>query len=356
MNVHSHNVAAIYNGNMKNLNKIDSFEIIKTDEWPEYDLKVTLKPSFKCNHRCWFCEEYNNNTKTWTKEQCDEVLLKLSEIPQSKKRIFFYFYGGEPTLNKHWEYLNYKIIEMFPDKELFLQTHTNLSLSKNRLKTFLKKINKIKQTTHTVNICNSYHIDKQPVELYIEKMDICDRYDSLGYCFFSTEIPKKEKMLKELYSIIEKYPKKLVMKFTEIENLAFKSIKGYEELIKDKYLVGNDCGKSLEYRYWMKYYPELRKYFEEGWNFLVNDWKTMNYSDVKGNNIHKKFKYMKCSAGKKNIVIDHNLNVYRCNDYSYKNLKRLKLSELNFENYLNKCEICLLNVCFDGLDFKKVVI
>jgi organic radical activating enzyme len=341
---------------MKNLNKIDSFEIIKTDEWPEYDLKVTLKPSFKCNHRCWFCEEYNNNTKTWTKEQCDEVLLKLSEIPQSKKRIFFYFYGGEPTLNKHWEYLNYKIIEMFPDKELFLQTHTNLSLSKNRLKTFLKKINKIKQTTHTVNICNSYHIDKQPVELYIEKMDICDRYDSLGYCFFSTEIPKKEKMLKELYSIVEKYPKKLVMKFTEIENLAFKSIKGYEELIKDKYLVGNDCGKSLEYRYWMKYYPELRKYFEEGWNFLVNDWKTMNYSDVKGNNIHKKFKYMKCSAGKKNIVIDHNLNVYRCNDYSYKNLKRLKLSELNFENYLNKCEICLLNACFDGLDFKKVVI
>ena len=41
---------------------------------------------------------------------------------------------------------------------------------------------------------------------------------------------------------------------------------------------------------------------------------------------------------------------------SYKNLKRLKLSELNFKNYLNKCEICLLNACFDGLDLKKVKI
>lgn len=336
--------------------KIKSFEIIKTDEWPEYDLKVTLKPSFKCNHRCWFCEEYNNNTKTWTKEQCDEVLLKLSEIPQSKKRIFFYFYGGEPTLSKHWEYLNYKIIEMFPDRELFLQTHTNLSLSKNRLETFLKKIDKIKQIKHTVNICNSYHIGKQPVEQYIEKMDICNRYNSLGYCFFSTEIPKKEKMLKELYSIIEKYPKKLVMKFTEIESLSLKYIKGYEELKKDKYLIGNDNGKSLEYRYWMKYYPELRNYFEKGWNFLIDGYKTMNYSDIKGNNIHKKFKHMKCSAGKKNIVIDHNLNVYRCNDYSYKNLKPLKLSELNFNNYFSKCEICLLNACFDGLDFKKIAI
>ena len=122
---------------------------------------------------------------------------------------------------------------MFPKKELFLQTHTNLSLPKRRLETFLKKVNKIKEPNHIINICNSYHIDKQPVELYIQKMDICNRYNSLGYCFFSTEIPKKEKMLKELYSIIKKYPKKLIMKFTEIENLALRSIKGYEELKKD---------------------------------------------------------------------------------------------------------------------------
>jgi organic radical activating enzyme len=341
---------------MKNIDKIESFEIIKTGEWPEYDLKITLKPSFRCNHKCWFCTEYSNKTKTWTKDQCDQVLVKLKEIPKDRKKIFFYFYGGEPTLSEHWEYLNYKIVEMFPEKELFIQTHTNLSLSKKRLETFLKKINKIKQPNHIVNICNSYHIDKQPVELYIEKMDICNEYNSLGYCFFSTEIPKKKKMLKELYSIIEKYPDKLVMKFTEIENLAIKHYEGYEELKKDKYLIGNDGGKSLEYRYWMKYHPELRNYFEEGWNFLINDNKIVNYSDVKGNNIHKKFKHMKCSAGKKNIVIDHNLFVYRCNDYNYKNLKQLKLSELNFKNYLNKCEICLLNACFDGLDFKKVKI
>lgn len=341
---------------MKYNNEIKSFELVKTNDWPDYDLKITLKPSFRCNHKCWFCTEYSNKTKTWTIEQCDQVLKKLKEIPDSKKRIFFYFYGGEPTLSKHWEYLNYKIVKMFPDKELFLQTHTNLSLTKKRLKTFLEKISQIKSSNHTVNICNSYHIGKQHVNEYIEKMDICNQYNSLGYCFFSTEIPKKEKMLKELYTIIDNYPNKLIMKFTEIENLANKHCEGYEDLKKDKYLIGNDNGKSLEYRYWMKYYPEFRNYFEKGWDFLINNDKIMNYSDVKGNNIHKNFKFMKCSAGKKNIVIDHDLNVYRCNDYNYKNIKPKRLNELNFINYLNKCEICLLNACFDGLDFKKIKI
>lgn len=338
---------------MKDIEQIKSFELIQTDEWPEYDLKITLKPSFKCNHRCWFCDEYDNKTKTWTKEQCDTVLSKLSTIPKDKRKIFFYFYGGEPTLSKYWEYLNYEIVKLFPDKELFIQTHTNMSLSKNRLETFLKKINKLKNRQHVIDICNSYHIGKQTVESYVEKMDICRKYNSLGFCFFSTEIPKKEQMLKELYYIANKYPKKLVMKFTEIENLSFKKNTEYEEFKKDVYLIGNDNGKSLEYRYWMKYYPELREFFEKGWNFKINDNVELNYSDVKGYNIHKKFKYMKCESGKKNIVIDHNLFVYRCNDYHYKNINPTYLTDLDFTTYLSKCEVCLLNACFDGLDFKK---
>ena len=85
--------------------KLSKFSLIPTHDWPAYDLKVTLKPSFRCNHNCWFCEEYNNSTKMWTKEQCDQVIDKLKDIPDSKRRLFFYFYGGEPTLNKYWQIL-----------------------------------------------------------------------------------------------------------------------------------------------------------------------------------------------------------------------------------------------------------
>tara|TARA_B100001093_G_scaffold154879_1_gene147549 strand:+ start:3527 stop:4555 length:1029 start_codon:yes stop_codon:yes gene_type:complete len=339
---------------MKESNKnIKTFELIKNDDWPEYDMKITLKPTFKCNHECWFCGEYDNLSKSWDLEQCNNVLKKLEEIPDDRQHLFFYFYGGEPTLSKYWEYLNYEIIKMFPEKKLFLQTHSNLSLNKNRLKKFLSTVNNIKKSNHTVNICNSYHIGKQSVKTYVEKMDICNAYDCLGYCFFSTEIPKKEQMLNELNYILKKFPTKLVMKFTEIENLLFKNIDGYNEFKTDDYLIGNDNGKSLEYRYWMKYHPELRKYFEDSWTFLINGSEKINYSDVKGKNIHKSFKFTKCDSGKKNVIIDHNLKVYRCNDYNYKNINPQDLQDLNFKTFLSKCEICLLDSCCDGLDFKK---
>jgi organic radical activating enzyme len=332
--------------------KINSFEIIKTNEWPEYDLKVTLKPCFRCNHKCWFCEEYNNNTKTWSKEQCDQVLEKIKDIPVSKKKIFFYFYGGEPTLSKHWEYLNFKLVEIFRDRELFIQTQTNLSINKKRLENFLIKINKIKELNHKIDICSSYHLNKQKVEDFIEKMHICKKYDSLGLCFFSTELPKKEQTLKELYKIANIFPDKLKMRFTETEDLVNKKIKGYEKYLNDNFLLGDDNGKSLEFRYWLKYYPELKKYFEKGWNFKVNN-KVLNFSEVSGYNIHKKFKFMKCDCGIKNMVIDHDLNVYHCNDDFYNGINIIKLDKLNLTTYLNKIARCLNNHCYDGLDHKK---
>ena len=337
---------------MKTIDKIESFELIQTDEWPDYDLKVTLKPCFRCNHKCWFCNEYDNNTKTWTKEDCDNVLEKLKSIPKYKQKIFFYFYGGEPTMSKYWEYLNYKLIELFPEKDLYIQTQTNMSLNIKRLESFLKKVNQIKQKNHIIDICSSYHLNKQKVDKFIEKMYICKKYNSLGLCFFSTELPKKEQTLEELYKIAKHFPDKLKMRFTEKHNLKFLKIPGYEEYLKDEYLLGNDNGKSLEFRYWLKYYPELKKYFEQGWNFKVND-KIFNFSEVSGYNIHKKFKFMKCDCGIKNMVIDHDLNVYHCNDDFYNGINIIKLDKLDLSTYLNKWVRCLNNHCYDGLDHKK---
>ena len=335
--------------------KITSFEIISHPDWFDYDLKVTLKPTFKCNHRCWFCNEYDNATKSWTKEQCDQVLEKLKDIPKSKKRIFFYFYGGEPTLSKHWEYLNYRLVEIFHDRELFIQTQTNLSLNANRLEQFLQHVNLIKSDTHQIDICSSYHLNKQDVAEFVEKMHICNRYNSLGFCFFSTELLHKEQTLREMQSIIETYPSKLKMRFTEICDLANRNIPEYAEYLKDDYLIGTDAGKSLEFRYWLKYYPELKQYFENGWNFKVNDEHTFNFSEVSAYNIHMKFKFMKCACGIKNMVIDHELNVYHCNDDFYNKRNVFKLLDIDIKTYLNRYVRCLNNACYDGLDLKKIL-
>lgn len=328
------------------------FSLIKTPDWPEYDIKVTLKPTFKCNHKCWFCSEYDNATKQWSKEQCDMVIHKLSEIPGDKRKIFFYFYGGEPTLSRFWEYLNESLVNTFQERELFIQTQTNMSLTSKRLEKFLSNINKIKSDKHTIDICSSYHLNKQPVEEFIDKMQICTNHNSCGLCFFSTELPEKAQTIREFNLLNDHFPGKIKLRFTETNNLVNKNIAGYKKYLDDDYLVGTDSGKSLEFRYWLREYPQWKKYFEQGWDFDV-DGDIFNFSEVSGNNIHMKFKYMKCECGVKNMVIDHNLNVYHCNDDFYNNINVSSLNDVDISTYFNRYVRCLNSACYDGLDFTK---
>ena len=332
---------------------IKKFKMLPNSEWFDYDLKITLKPSFRCNQKCWFCDEWDNSTPMWTAADCDLVIDKLKSIPEEKKKLFIYLYGGEPTLNKNWEYIHYKIIESFPEKCLFIQTQTNLSISNNRLEVFFKKINKIKNNNHTIDICSSYHMSKQTVEGFAAKLRICEKNNSLGYCFFSTEICKEDQFIREFKYLSSIYPHKIKLKFTQLENMSDKPRPEYLKLLEDDYLKGDDKGEGLEYRYFIRKYPELERYLEHSWSFDV-DGEIINYSEVKSRGIHRQLKYMKCMAGTKNIVIDHNLNVYRCNDYYYSGIQTLQLDDLNFNTFLDKPNRCLSCKCTDGLDHTKI--
>jgi len=329
---------------------INKFELIKSRHFPRYDVKITLKPCFRCNHNCWFCNEYDNRTKMWTEDDCDVVVDKLRSLPKEMKRVFIYFYGGEPTLSKQWESLHYNIIDVLGDRELFLQTQTNMSLKATRLRAFLENITST--TNHKIDICSSYHLGKQKCDDFIEKMDICNEFNSLGLCFFSTEVPKEEQFIDEFLRIAKKYPEKLKLKFTEIEGLRFKNLPGYKHLMHDDFLMGDDDGKSLEYRYFMKNYPWFEDYFEEGWNFNI-DGVVKNYSTVKAENVHKNFKFMKCACGTKNMVIDHQLKTYHCNDDYYNQVNITPIEKLDLRTYFNRDVRCLNSACYDGLDHVK---
>ena len=63
---------------------------------------------------------------------------------------------------------------------------------------------------------------------------------------------------------------------------------------------------------------------------------------------------MKCACGLKNIVIDHNLKIYHCNDDFYNNINITDIRDLDLNTYLNKYVRCLNNACYDGLDHKKI--
>lgn len=339
---------------------MNKFNLVPSDEWFDYDLKITLKPCFKCNQRCWFCNEWDNDTTTWSANQCELVLNKLSNIPENKQKIFIYMYGGEPTLSKQWEYIQYRLIEMYQDRELFIQTQTNMSLGEKRLSNFLAHAHEIKnREKHTIDICSSYHLNKQDVRIFYDKMKICDEYGSLGLCFFNTEIQFEYKTLREFMFLAKRFPERMKLRFTQLEDLtsninnmpsARREI--YENLLKDQYLHGDDNGESLEYRYFIRKYPRLDKYLESNWIFQVDD-DIISYNEILSQSIYRKFKYMKCSAGTDSVVIDHNLQVYRCNDYYYNNIQPIHVTELNLAYYLSKPVRCLSCKCADGLDLLK---
>jgi organic radical activating enzyme len=328
--------------------KINKFELIQTNLYPEFDLKITLKPSYRCNQNCWFCEEYNNSSVDWSLDDCNNVLNKLKEIPKNKKKIFIYFYGGEPTLSQYWEYIQYKLVDIFSDKELFIQTQTNLSIDKERLEKFLIEINKLKQDHHKIDICSSYHLGKQTVEIFKEKMDSCHDHNALGLCFINTDFINEDKFINEFNYLKSFYNDKMKIRFTEIgEGTRHKKeAKKYPELSNS-----NDI-KSFEYNYFINKYKWVSDFLEEGFNFQVDN-DVINFSEVSARNIHKKFRLMKCECGTKNIVIDHNLKVYHCNDDFNNGINILELVDVDFRNYLEKNNYCMNKSCFDGLEFTK---
>lgn len=328
-----------------------NFSIIKSKGWPEYDLKITLKPCFRCNQQCWFCNEYDNSTPMWSSSDCEVVVKKLSDLPEKYKKIFIYFYGGEPTLSSNWEYLHELLFEQLSDRELFIQTQTNMSVKYDRLQAFFE-LCKDKPSNHRIDICSSYHVGMQNVEDFIDKMKLCDEYKSLGLCFFSTEVGKEDQMMKDFHAIAKIFPEKLKMKFTVVPKLKTSGLPEYESLLRDEELVGDDDGQYLEFRYFTRKYPELLNYLEEEWTFIVDD-ERMNYVDVKHRKIHEKFKYMHCECGTKGVVIDHTLTVYHCNDDNYQNINPVGLECVDFSTYLSKDIRCLNRRCWDGLDFRK---
>lgn len=327
---------------------INSFELIPTSLYPEFDIKITLKPSYRCNQNCWFCEEYDNDSSDWNQEQTDNVLEFINKIFKlnTGKKFFIYLYGGEPTLSKEWERIQKSIFKNNPTEEIFIQTQTNLSINRRRLRTFLEEIREVQSAKHKIDICSSYHLKKQRKDIFLEKMNICAEYGVLGLCFFNTDFLDEDQFIEEFNYIADHHPNTVKLRFTEVG-------KGVEDTVEgSKYPRDQGGIKSFEFRYFMNKYPHFKDFFEDGFNFNVNGSK-MNFSEVSANDIHKKFRHMKCEAGTKNLVIDNNLMTYQCNDDFKNKILFTKLDELIPEELFKKLKYCLNKECYDGLEFNK---
>ncbi|EAL2698631.1 hypothetical protein AZ702_09015, partial [Campylobacter coli] len=66
--------------------------LFKTLEVKNYnnnpDLKITLKPTYKCNQMCSFCCEYDNSFPEWDRSTITRLIDKLKDTPDRFQKIF----------------------------------------------------------------------------------------------------------------------------------------------------------------------------------------------------------------------------------------------------------------------------
>lgn len=304
---------------------IKNWELLDKQQYFPYDLKITLKPCYKCNQKCWFCKEYDNNSKQWNYDDCLLVLDKLKTLPERFKKIFIYFYGGEPTLNPNLEFIIQELYKNLGNRIAKIQIQTNLSISIDRLKNFKQP---------NLEICSSYHIGKQDVSEFILKLRKLKELDILGYCFINTEYNKEKQFIQEFNLLAKEIPNHLKMRFTI----------DYTKNPVDY----------RDYFYFSKKYPYLMNYLEQEYKFKINS-AIIGYDEAYNKKYHEQLYLTKCSCVAQNLVIDNNLNVYCCNDYAKPeyNINPINIKDLDFNLYFKDYVICRLKQCNDGLEFKK---
>jgi len=290
---------------------VNTFRHLKHSSYPNFNRKVTIIPSYRCNQMCSFCEEYDNKSSDLSLE--DFYTLFDHVDPQ---HLWAYFYGGEPTLNKHWEEMNHAMGDFI--KEGWIQTQSNLSINFSRLETFCGEY----KSSTPLDICTSYHLGKQSIDTFVNKALLLQEYGMLGYIFVSSEIDKEEQFIEEFGLLVHLFPIKVKTRWTETLE-----------------------STSKERTYFTTKYPWLNNYKEQGFNFLV-DKQPVSYDDVRTKNLFKEFRLMKCDCGSKGLVLDNNGNYYYCmHDFKegFKPLTQPKREDT----------FCLHKACSDGLEFTK---
>ena len=206
---------------------------------------VSIEPSNTCNAQCPVCETGNNGMKRQVGRLDFENFKKLIDRIYKHTNTLFYYFMGEPFLNKH----SYEMIRYARDKGIYVETCTNGDLV-NPEKLLDSGINKISfqiggmdQKTHEIYRVNSFlnKIEKNLRELI--------------------DLKKSHKNGKDLHIELGF----IVMRHNESQVDSF--IQWAKELKVDTYNVINPCVRNMLEGH--AYLPKNKKYWfydEEAYN------------------------------------------------------------------------------------------
>ena len=286
-------------------------------------LVITVRLSEKCNHKCTYCNEYNNSDVFKSIEYMKDFFHRiLSDV--SGRNVHFYMHGGEPTIVPGFYDVISEIIDTYDF--VFFEVQTNTSRTLRWFKQFDKYAGKIEFS------CSYQQHQHRNLESF---------YEVSGHLMNVGTLSSVDVML-------EKGNEEAVMEVVnELKNM------GFGKLLHLNY---------VDFKYNKKYY-NIEYLMSDG---VVNtedlqvSYKDGTKTTVGKNALHQNgddnFNMFKCSAGGKNLVININGDVYYCMSHKAREIPKFNLYSGNeITKVISKPWIlCSFGRCYCEVYLEKV--
>jgi organic radical activating enzyme len=291
-------------------------------------LDITIRLSDRCNFTCNYCSYYDNTEKFFSKQHMIRLFESiLDEVPD--RDIMFYLHGGEPTIVPKLQDILVHVLTKYNKQKISFEIQTNTS---QHIKWFKKLI---PYNECIKFVCSYQHHQNKSFQTWLDKVLFLEDNNMLHCIDFMLEHEHEDEVIDCLQSILDSHSN--IIKYISLHYINY--------TINDKY-------------------TGISTHFNKPTDIYKITYNNGKVDLVEKNKIHSnnldEFKFFKCEAGRKNLVVDVNGDVWYCLGHKGfgRAINKTKPQFNIFKNNMiqsitSKDCICLWSKCYCELWLKK---
>ena len=313
---------------------------------------VEIKPTSRCNYNCYYCTTNRNNNNPILKLNTANIKTIINTARKyTKKQIYVYIVGGEPTLYPHLVEMVNDICEVFKPGDV-CEIQSNLSVNIKWLEKFTASIHNLDYLRFSA----SYHnLQCKSLKEFIKKCAYLNKKDILGaICVMYNRI----KDVKTAWSILENnFKDKVELSFLIEATLMKMTVNSGEKMARCVTQEVEYINENEDLEHFKKispwYFEKVIPYKTEKETGLVSRYEMW---------LHKKnnFSGHRCEIEKDVIMIDFFGDCYTCPNDLFSDVPavlNIQSESFDCEDYFKKinsriCPYSFCNPC-SVIAFKK---
>lgn len=243
-------------------------------------LDVVIRLSNRCNFSCNYCPYYDNTERFYDIDHMKGLFEGILN-ETSDRKVMFYLHGGEPTIVPHLQQILSDILSQYSDRDITFEIQTNTSQH-------IKWFEKLKHLKNNIKfICSYQHHQNKSFEKWLAKVKFLHNTGLLHQIDF---------MLEE----------------DDVD-----TIKSHLRTIKsDKALSNVTTLHYINYEVNDEYSDVIDMFKRDDLNMYKVKYRDGRTEIVEKNTVHERgldsFKLFRCAAGRNNLVVDVNGDVWYC--------------------------------------------